>query len=166
MVDVLKTSDFDYPLPTELIAQTPTEPRDQSRLMILNRSDCSIGHRKFFEIADYFLDGDVLVFNDSRVIPARLSGKKVTTGGRVEILLLRQLGTNVWETLVKPGKRVNIGTRVEITNDSVTNSRREAKVLAEVTGLGQDGIKVISFSDETLLPELGRIPYHPIYAFR
>jgi len=154
----VKTSDFDYSLPSELIAQTPIEPRDQSRLMVLNRSDSSIKHRKFFEIADYLRAGDILVLNDSRVIPARLIGRKVASGGKVEILLLRQINNNVWEALVKPGKRVNIGTRIEITNDS---SKHEAKVLAEVTGLGQGGIKVINFSNGTLLPELGKIPLPP-----
>ena len=150
----MKTSDFDYFLPSELIAQTPIEPRDRSRLMVLNRSDSSIEHRQFYELTDYLLVGDVLVFNDSRVIPARLVGRKVSSGGRVEILLLRRLNTSIWEALVKPGKRVNIGTRVEITNN-------EAKVLAEVTGLRQDGIKLIRFSDETLLLELGKIPLPP-----
>ena len=151
----MKTNDFNYFLPSEFIAQTPVEPRDQSRLMVLNRSDGSIKHRKFFEITDYLRAGDVLVFNNSRVIPARLKGRKVDSGGRVEILLLCRLDTNVWEALVKPGKRVNIGTRVEITNE------HETKVLAEVTGLRQGGIKVISFSDETPLPELGEIPLPP-----
>ncbi len=151
----MKTNDFDYFLPSELIAQTPVEPRDQSRLMVLNRSDGSIKHRKFCEITDYLRAGDVLVFNNSRVIPARLKGRKVDSGGRVEILLLCRLDTNIWEALVKPGKRVTIGTKVEITNEG------EAKVLAEVTGLRQDGIKVISFSDETPLSELGKIPLPP-----
>jgi S-adenosylmethionine:tRNA ribosyltransferase-isomerase len=150
----VKTSDFNYFLPSELIAQTPVEPRDRSRLMVLNRSDGSIEHKQFYELTDYLLAGDVLVFNDSRVIPARLVGRKVTSGGRVEILLLRQIDTGVWEALVKPGKRVSIGTRVEITANG-------AKVLAEVTGLGQDGVKLIRFSDETLLPELGKIPLPP-----
>ncbi len=154
----MKTSDFDYFLPSELIAQTPAEPRDQSRLMVLDRSDSSIEHHKFCEIVDYLRAGDVLVFNNSRVIPARLSGRKVDSGGRVEILLLRRVDTNVWEALVKPGKRVNIGTRVEITSDSASD---KAKVLAEVTGLGQNGIKVISLSDEAPLPELGRVPLPP-----
>jgi S-adenosylmethionine:tRNA ribosyltransferase-isomerase len=122
--------------------------------MVLNRSDGSIEHRQFYELTDYLLAGDVLVFNDSRVIPARLVGRKVTSGGRVEILLLRQIDTGVWEALVKPGKRVSIGTRVEITANG-------AKVLAEVTGLGQDGVKLIRFSDETLLLELGKIPLPP-----
>jgi len=122
--------------------------------MVLNRSNSSIEHRHFFELPAYLQPTDVLVFNDSRVIPARLLGKKTASRGRVEILLLRKLGTCVWEALVKPGKRVNIGTRVEITNN-------RAKVLAEVTGLRQDGIKVIRFSDETLLTELGQIPLPP-----
>ncbi|MFC2003050.1 tRNA preQ1(34) S-adenosylmethionine ribosyltransferase-isomerase QueA [Chloroflexota bacterium] len=157
----MRTSDFDYPLPPELIAQTAIEPRDHSRLMVVSRSDGSIEHRKFFEITDYLLAGDVLVFNDSRVIPARLKGRKVAGGGRVEILLLRQVSANVWEALVKPGKRVNIGTVIEISNDSATNNGHEAKILAEVTGLGLGDIKVISFSDEPLLFELGEIPLPP-----
>ncbi len=98
----MKTSDFDYSLPSELIAQNPIEPRDHSRLMVLNRSNGSIEHRRFFDIVSYLRDGDVLVFNDSRVIPARLIGRKVDTGGRVEILLLRRLDANVWEALAKP----------------------------------------------------------------
>jgi len=157
----VKTSDFDYSLPSELIAQTPVEPRDQSRLMILDRSDDSITHRKFFEVAKYLRAGDVLVFNNSRVIPARLNGRKVGSGGRVEILLLRQLNSGVWETLVKPGKRVNIGTKIEIANNSTADNRHGIRVLAEVTGLRQDGIKVISFSDAALLSELGKVPLPP-----
>jgi len=134
---MVKTSDFDYFLPPELIAQTPVEPRDCSRLMVLDRSDGSIGHRYFYELSDYLLPGDVLVF-----------------GGKVEILLLRRVAPAVWEALVRPGKRVNIGTRVEITNN-------DARVSAEVTGLGQDGIKLLRFSDETQLPELGKVPLPP-----
>jgi S-adenosylmethionine:tRNA ribosyltransferase-isomerase len=156
----MRTSDFSYSLPGEFIAQTPVEPRDQSRLMVLNRSHGSINHHQFFEIVDYLQAGDVLVFNDSRVIPARLIGRKVDTGGRVEVLLLHQLDTAVWEALVKPSKRVNIGTRVEITDNSTTSSNK-TKVLAEITGLGQEGIKVITFSDEALLPQLGSIPLPP-----
>jgi len=157
----MKTSDFDYSLPPELIAQTPVEPRDESRLMVLSRSDGSIEHRRFFEIVDYLQTGDVLVFNDSRVIPARLCGRKVDSGGRVEILLLRRLETGVWEALLKPGKRVNIGTKVDITSESVAGSRHEVKILAEVTELRQDGIKIIKFSDETLLLRVGEVPLPP-----
>ena len=154
----MKTSDFDYTLPTELIAQTAVEPRDDSRLLVLNRSDSSIEHRKFLEIVDYLRAGDVLVFNDSRVIPARLNGKKTDSNGKVEILLLRRANNSGWEALVKPGKRVNVGTRIEITNKSGSS---QPKLLAEITGLGQDGIKVIKFSDETLLPGVGEIPLPP-----
>jgi len=110
----MKTSDFDYHLPPELIAQTPIEPRDHARFMVLNRSDGSIAHRRFFELLDWLRSGDVLVFNDSRVIPARLSGQKTGTGGRLEILLLRRLRANVWETLVKPARRASIGSQIEI----------------------------------------------------
>jgi len=155
----MKTSDFDYTLPTELIAQTAVEPRDDSRLMVLNRSDSSIEHHRFLEIVDYLRAGDVLVFNDSRVIPARLNGKKIDSDGKVEILLLRRSNNSGWEALVKPGKRVNIGTKIEITNNSAGS--RQSKILAEITGLGQDGIKVIKFSDETLLPGMGEIPLPP-----
>jgi len=155
----MKTSDFDYFLPPELIAQTPMEPRDQSRLMVLNRSDGSIEHRRFFEIVDFLRDGDVLVFNDSRVIPARLYGRKVDTGGGVEILLLRRLEANVWEALVKRGKRLRVGTKVEITDDSAADN--PSKVAAEVIGQEESGVKVIRFSEETLLTELGRVPLPP-----
>lgn len=157
----MKTSDFDYSLPYELIAQTPIEPRDQSRLMVLDRSDGSIKHTSFFEITKHLRAGDVLVFNNSRVIPARLSGRKIDSGGKVEILLLRRLDNGAWETLVKPGKRVNVGTRIEITDNSKADNGHGATVLAEVIGLGQDGIKVVSFSNEALLPELGKIPLPP-----
>jgi S-adenosylmethionine:tRNA ribosyltransferase-isomerase len=154
----MKTSDFDYHLPPGLIAQTPVEPRDQSRLMVLDRSQGSVEHRRFFEITDYLRDGDVLVFNDSRVIPARIKGRKADTGGRVELLLLRRLDAAVWEALVKPGKRVGIGTKLEITGDDAGGSD---EVTAEITGLGEEGVKVIRFSDEKLLLQLGRVPLPP-----
>jgi len=157
----MKTVDFDYYLPPELIAQTPIEPRDQSRLMVLNRSRNSLEHRRFFEIVNYLGSGDVLVFNDSRVIPARLSGRKVDTGGRLELLLLRRLKPKVWETLIRPAKRVKIGSRLELANDFVGDDRQGFKVLAEVAELKGEGIGVISFSDETLLPRLGRVALPP-----
>ena len=102
----MHTEDFDYKLPPELIAQKPIEPRDASRLLIVNRQNGSIEHAFFRGLVRFLKSGDVMVFNDSRVIPARLSGTKVNTGGNVEILLLRRLSANVWETLVKPGRRV------------------------------------------------------------
>ncbi|MFQ5988280.1 MAG: S-adenosylmethionine:tRNA ribosyltransferase-isomerase, partial [Dehalococcoidia bacterium] len=115
----MRTSDFDYHLPPELIAQTPIEPRDHSRLMVLSRADGSIGHRRFFEIEDFIHEGDVLVFNDSRVIPARVIGRKGGSAGKVEILLLRRLNQGLWETLVKPGQRVSVGARIEFTTDGL-----------------------------------------------
>jgi len=155
----VKTSDFDYSLPSELIAQTPVEPRDRSRLMVLNRSDGSIEHRVFTEITDYLRDGDVLLFNDSRVIPARLRGRRVDSSGGVEILLLRRLDANVWEVLVKRSKRLRIGARVTVTNDSAGDNLPE--VSAEIIGEGRGGVKVVRFSDETLLADLGKIPLPP-----
>ena len=150
----MKTSDFDYELPPSLIAQTPLEPRDQSRLLVLNRDKQSLEHRSFFEITDYLHAGDVLVFNDSRVIPARLAAKKPDGAGKLEILLLRRLEPNVWETLVKPAKRAKIGTKVELGD--VT-----APVTGEVVGTGEEGIRNIRFSDEALLSKTGEIPLPP-----
>ena len=152
----MKTSDFDYSLPPELIAQTPIEPRSQSRLMVVNRSDGSLEHRKFFEIIDYLRQGDVLVFNNSLVIPARLKGKRGENEGKIEILLLRRLGPNLWETLVKPGRRVRVGTIITITGD-----KTDITVTAEAISSGEGGSRVIKFSDEKLLPELGEIPLPP-----
>jgi len=152
----VKTSDFDYSLPPELIAQTPIESRDRARLMVLDRRDNSLHHRRFYEIVDCLQKGDVLVFNDSRVIPARLNGRKSDTGGNVEILLLRRLSPNTWETLVKPGKRVKAGSRLELAGDN-----QQPKVTAEVLEVKERGIRVITFSDETLLTELGKTPLPP-----
>jgi len=161
----MKTSDFEYALPPELIAQTPIEPRDHSRLMVIDRSDGSLEHRRFFEIIDYLREGDVLLFNDSRVIPARLKGRKVDSGGGLEILLLHRVSPNVWETLVRPGKSIRTGTRIELTGDSSTSGRQDARVTAEVVGSGEGGTRLIRFSDERLLPELGRIPLPPYIRF-
>lgn len=148
----MKTSDFDYTLATGLIAQTPIEPRDHSRLMVLNRREGSIEHRRFFEIADYLHDGDVLVFNDSRVIPARLRGRRAGSGGRVEILLLRRTDNNVWEALARPARRLQLGAGVEINGGGI---------LAEVIGTGEGGIRVVRFSDESLLLAAGEVPLPP-----
>jgi len=156
----MRTSDFDYYLPQELIAQTPLEPRDHSRLMVLKRSDASLSHHKFFEVVDYLRNGDVLVFNDSRVIPARLSGRKADTGGRLEILLLRQLDSRVWEALVRPAKRTRVGSRLELAGDAVSGKGQDG-VIAEVVEVREGGVRVISFSDETLLEDLGSIPLPP-----
>ena len=110
----VKTSDFDYQLPQELIAQMPIEPRDESGLMIINRRDSSLKHHQFFEVVDFLQFGDVMVFNNSQVIPCRLRGKRVDDQEMIEILLLRQLTPNVWETLVRCSRYVGIGTQIEV----------------------------------------------------
>ena len=157
----MKTSDFDYSLPLELIAQTPIEPRDRARLMALNRSDGSIKHRRFLEVIDYLQTGDVLVFNESRVIPARLRARRVDTGRRLEILMLRRLRRNLWEALVKPGRRVGTGCHLEVTGDSTEIDKPDGRVLAEVVDRRENGIRVIKFTDEIQLLELGKIPLPP-----
>jgi S-adenosylmethionine:tRNA ribosyltransferase-isomerase len=157
----VKTSDFDYSLPPELIAQTPLETRDRSRLMVLDRQDGSIAHRHFFELTDYLREGDVLVFNDSRVIPARLFGRRVDTGGKVEMLLLRRREANVWEVLARHARRLHPGTLIEITGGSEKADAPADPVFAEITGQGRPGIKLVRFSDETKLNGRGEIPLPP-----
>ncbi|GAI97993.1 unnamed protein product, partial [marine sediment metagenome] len=137
----MKTSEFDYSLPQGLIAQTPLEPRDKSRLMVVRRKDGLIEHGTFARIASHLSDGDVLVLNNSRVLPARLDGRKVDTGGRVEILLLRRSGDGAWEALVKPGRRVKPGTKIIISGEP--EHQTKGKVLAEITGLGDGGVKLL-----------------------
>jgi S-adenosylmethionine:tRNA ribosyltransferase-isomerase len=149
----MKTSDFDYDLPLHLIAQRPIEPRDQSRLMVLHRDRGNIEHRRFFEIVDYLKDGDVLVFNDSRVIPARLRGRRAGSGGRIEVLLLRRREAGVWEGLVRPARRLRPGAAIEFEGTPGTG--------AEVIGEGERGIRVLRFSDETLLERAGEVPLPP-----
>jgi len=155
----VKTADFDYSLPQELIAQTPIADRDQSRLMVLNRGDGSLQHRTFSDLPDFLREGDVLVLNDSRVIPARLKGQREGTGGKVEILLLRQLRAGQWEALVRPAKRIRVGDRIEVTGDSLTAP--DARVFAEVVSEGEGGMRVMSFTDEALLPRLGKVALPP-----
>jgi S-adenosylmethionine:tRNA ribosyltransferase-isomerase len=157
----MKTSDFDYSLPTELIAQTPIEPRDHSRLLVLNRQNGSIEHRHFYDIVDYLHAGDVMVFNNSRVIPARLKGKRTGSGGVVEILLLHRLEINVWEALVKPARRLSIGAKVEIAAAALSNDQSGAPILAEITGTGDSGIRTIRFTDEARLLAAGEMPLPP-----
>ena len=118
----MKTTDFDYLLPESLIAQTPIEPRDHSKLMILDRTSGEIKHRHFFDILDYLIEGDVMVFNDSRVIPARLYGKEDVRGYEVELLLLSQLQKNVWRSLVKPGRRMRVGSKFVIGDDNLKSA--------------------------------------------
>ena len=109
----MKVSDFDYPLDESLIAQTPLKKRDESKLMVLDRFTGDISHKHFYDIIDYLNPGDVLVLNDTKVIPARLIGEKKDTKAVIEILMLKDLGENIWECLVKPAKRIKVGTIVE-----------------------------------------------------
>ena len=154
----MKTSDFDYHLPSELIAQTPVEPRDQSRLMVLRRSDSSVGHHYFYEIANYFQSGDTVVFNNSRVIPARVLGQKSDSSTKVEILLLRCLDSNLWEILIRPGRKVGIGTKIRIANEA---SSTVQEIIAEVIERGEGGTRIIRLSGEGLLEEFGQVPLPP-----
>ncbi len=149
----LKTRDYDYDLPLELIAQTPIEPRDSSRLLVLDRADGSIGHRHFYNLPDYLKPGDVLVFNNSRVIRARLFASRLDNNKRIEILLLRRLGPGTWETLIGSRKKVTAGLKAELEDNP--------EVKAEVLELGSAGIRIVSFSDESLLPQLGQVPLPP-----
>src|ERR1700686_194545 len=114
-------SDFDYDLPQERIAQTPIEPRDASRLLVLNRATGAMEHRHFHDIGAYLRPGDLLIANQSRVIPARLLGHRAETGGAVEVLLLAEradLGSDHWETLVRPGRRLHEGSHVAFSGES------------------------------------------------
>jgi S-adenosylmethionine:tRNA ribosyltransferase-isomerase len=151
----MKTSDFDYLLPPELIAQTPILKRDESRLLVLRRDSGALEHKRFFELPGLLVPGDVLVFNNSRVIPARLHGKKAGTGGRVEILLLRRLGEALWEALVKPGKSLPAGAVVQLSGPAGTS------VTAEIKDVLPEGLRTVKFSNESLLPQLGEMPLPP-----
>jgi len=163
----MKTSDFDYNLPPELIAQTPLEPRDSSRLLVLDRKTGSISHRQFSEITSFLREGDVMVFNDSRVLPARLKGKRAGTGGKAEILLLKHLPGGDWEAMVKPAKQLKPGEKVEITpyQASATGGPITAPavepITAAITGMGENGIRTVRFSDESQIMNAGEMPLPP-----
>ncbi|MBI2869159.1 MAG: tRNA preQ1(34) S-adenosylmethionine ribosyltransferase-isomerase QueA [Chloroflexi bacterium] len=152
----MKTADFDYLLPEGLIAQTPVEPRDQSRLMCLSRRNDSIAHRRFCELPGLLRRGDVLVLNDSRVIPARLYGRK-RTGGKAQLLLLRRLGPGTWEAL-GGGKHVHPGCIIDITN---SHSNGHERYTAEIISAGGDGVRVVRLSDESCLSAAGKVPLPP-----
>ncbi|MEG0856559.1 MAG: tRNA preQ1(34) S-adenosylmethionine ribosyltransferase-isomerase QueA [Terrisporobacter sp.] len=152
----MKTSDFYFDLPDELIAQVPILDRSSSKLMVLDKETGEVSHKIFKDIIDYLNPGDCLVLNDTRVIPARLIGSKEDTGGKIEFLLLKRTEDDTWETLVKPGKRAKIGTRF---------SFGEGKLIAEVVGMGDDGARIVKFEYEGIfeevLDELGNMPLPP-----
>src|SRR6266496_3744809 len=131
---IIKISDFDYDLPQELIAQTPIEPRDASRLLVLKRASRTIEHRHFRDIATYLRPGDVLIANQSRVMPARLLGHRAETGGAVEVLLLAErpdLGPDYWETLVRPGRRLREGSRIVIGDETGNDGEAKRRILLQ-----------------------------------
>ena len=150
-----KTKDFYYDLPEELIAQTPLEKRDTSRLMVLDRNSGEVTHKHFYDILDYLQSGDCLVMNDSRVLPARLLGHR-PTGGAVEVLLLRDLGDKCWECLCKPGRKMQVGNEVIFGYGDLT---------ATVTAVQEDGNRVVEFHYEGIflevLERLGKMPLPP-----
>ena len=141
----MKTAEFDYDLPPELIAQTPIERRDASRLMVVDRRSGEIIHRHFCDLPDFLQPGDLLVHNESRVIPARLFARK-PTGGRVEVLLLRERADRMWETLVR-GRRIRVGTRLALLDGP---DGRPVGAQAEVVELGERGMRVLSFDRPVL----------------
>ena len=151
----MRTSDFDYHLPPELIAQTPLEQRDSSRLLVLNRATGQIEHRHFLDVLEYFRPGDVMVFNESRVIPARLHGRRKDTGGQVELLLLRREGPGIWQALGRPGRSLRAGVTVVL--DDPGGPGLEVEVLAT----SSDGIKRVRLDWEEAIERLGEMPLPP-----
>lgn len=151
----MKLSDFVYDLPEERIAQTPIEPRDHSRLMVLNRATHEIEHKHFYDVVDYLNPGDVLVINETRVIPARIIGNR-PTGGVCEVLLLKQLAPKRWEAIVRPGKRLRPGAEVIFG---------EGRLRARIAEVLDDGDRIVDFecegTMEAALDELGEMPLPP-----
>ena len=155
----LSTADFAYDLPEELIAQSPAEKRDESRLFVLNRKNNTFTHKHFYNIVDYLNKGDVLVVNSSRVIPARLLGVTEKTGSSMELLLLKMQEDGTWETLVRPGKRAKVGARFDFGG----------VLSAEVVAMGEEGNRIVRFEYDTekygniyaVLDAVGNMPLPP-----
>lgn len=152
----MKTSDFYFDLPQELIAQDPLEDRSSSRLLVLDRNTGEMEHRIFRDIVEYLNPGDCLVVNNTKVIPARLFGSKIGTAAKIEVLLLKRKENNVWETLVKPGRKCRIGTRI---------SFGEGMLTGEVVDVVDEGNRLIQFHYdgifEEILDKLGQMPLPP-----
>jgi len=155
-VENVKVKDFDFYLPEELIAQHPMEKRDEARLLVLDKKTGEIEDKIFKDILDYLTPNDCLVLNNTRVLPARLIGSKEETGGKMEFLLLKRKEKDVWETLVKPGKRAQIGARFIFGN---------GELKAEVIGMGEEGSRIVKFYYEgifeEILDQLGQMPLPP-----
>ncbi len=152
----MKTEDFDYNLPEELIAQHPSQKRDQCKMMVVNRKNGNIEHKIFSDIIDYLKEGDTLVLNDTKVLPARLMGIKEETKAHIEVLLLKENKKDHWECLVKPAKRVKVGTIIDFG---------EGLLKAECTFVGEEGIRHFKFSYQgvfyEILDQLGTMPLPP-----
>ena len=152
----MQAKDFYYELPEELIAQHPMEKRDECRLMVLDKETGELEHKKFKDILDYFVAGDCLVLNDTRVLPARLLGVKESSGGKIEFLLLKRIDKNKWEILVKPGKKAKVGSRFIFGN---------GELKAEVISIEVEGNRIVEFEYqgifEEVLDSLGQMPLPP-----
>lgn len=152
----MKLEEFNYDLPEELIAQTPLQNRSESRLMVLNKETGEIEHRHFYEIIDYLDEGDVLVINDTKVIPSRIYGNKIDTNAKIEVLLLKELENDIWETLVRPAKRVKTGTKI---------SFGDGKIIAECIECADEGLRKFKMHYEgiflEILDEIGNMPLPP-----
>ena len=151
----MKTDDFDFYLPEELIAQTPLDRRDASRMLVLDKTTGDIEHKHFYDITSMLSSNDVLVLNDTKVIPARIIGVKEDTGAVIELLMLKDLGNNVWECLSKPAKRIHVGTIVKFSD----------RLKAKCTYVGEEGIRHFELLYEgilyEILDELGEMPLPP-----
>ena len=152
----MKTKDFYFHLPEELIAQHPLKERDKSRLMVIDKKTNEISHHHFYDIINFLEKGDCLVLNDTRVLPARIVGQRVDTGGSMEFLLLKRKDLDTWQALAKPGRRAKIGTQFEFGNGLLK---------AEVIGIGEEGSRIIEFKYdgvfEDILDKLGQMPLPP-----
>lgn len=151
----MNTEMFYYDLPEEYIAQTPVQPRDHSKLMVYNRSSKKVEHRHFYDICDYLRPGDALVINETKVMPARLFGKKVGSGGAIQFLLLKRIERDVWEVILKPGKKATIGSKFVFGDE----------LYAEVIDIVNDGNRIVRFTYEGVFEEvlnrLGQMPLPP-----
>ncbi|MBE6106401.1 tRNA preQ1(34) S-adenosylmethionine ribosyltransferase-isomerase QueA [Anaerovibrio lipolyticus] len=151
----MKLTEFDYNLPEELIAQTPVEPRNSSRLMVLDPVDETIEHRHFYDLKEYLESGDTLIFNDTRVMPARLLGWREGTGGKVEVFLLRRIDGDTWETLVKPGRKAREGQVVRFSDELTCTVQDSTDFGGRIVKFHYEGIF------EEILDRLGETPLPP-----
>lgn len=150
-------NDFDYELPEELIAQKPADKRDASRLLVVHRETGETEHKHFYDILEYLNEGDCLVLNNSKVLPARLYGIKEGTGAKVEFLLIKRIDGDRWETMVRPGKRLKPGDSVMFSEDPLLK--------ADIIDYGNDGTRIVEFSYDGIfmerLEEIGSMPLPP-----